>query len=306
VSAIEDIFDGGHRRVEPSWQSQMDALWDRQQADERGMRSPCYCDASVEPHEHGPGCHRPYPVSYNLRNASANKVAVGWRDLAVPAAGLALMAPGAQPSAPTREMAPTPQAVQRAQIPVPTNSSCVVRSDSPQIQGIQATRVPQLESKLPQMGNETGRAPFEVYATANTNASFVQIPINRIFLAKPVCEMLLYGSPKSELNNEFPWAFSIHTLYHEWWHLAFSEYDEKNTDLGALSVMREMMVKYWGLTPQEAQKNYELVAGKVGVEGPARSSYGPTYTPNARDPLLGDAPAAQGSPAPAPGRRQAR
>jgi hypothetical protein len=69
---IEDIFDGGFRRSaafagpDPDWEAQIGAAWDREQEAEKGMASPCYCDAGPRPHEHGPKCRRDYPESYNM------------------------------------------------------------------------------------------------------------------------------------------------------------------------------------------------------------------------------------------------
>src|SRR6266508_3270928 len=135
-------------------------------------------------------------------------------------------------------------------------------------------RSPALEAKLP--------LPYEVYVTDDTTASHVNIGVPRIYLSAWAGRMLLSGNQYTEDPTQLPWALAIYTLYHEFWHLAFSEHNEQNADLGALAIMRYMMRTRWGLSERDAQRNYEIIAGTAGV---ARSPYHPPYVPTAIDPL---------------------
>jgi hypothetical protein len=141
-------------------------------------------------------------------------------------------------------------------------------------------RVAALEARLP--------TPIMVLAwDADNSGTNALVPGTPIYLAGWATDLLLYGKPGDiDEVRQLSWAWAAYTLYHEWWHIAFHETNEQNTDLGALSVFRYALLHYWGLSVKQAQYQYELVAGEPGVTAPARTCYHPTYTPTAADPLL--------------------
>lgn len=161
------------------------------------------------------------------------------------------------------------------------------REPERRVQSVKATgdRLPELEKMLP--------IPFEVRVSEADN-SWASPGIHVVHIARWAVDLLTKGKPGDiSAHNQMPWAMAVYTLYHEFWHAAMEEENEKQTDVGSLTIMRDMMRRYWGLSEKEAQKQYEYVAGKVGVTGPAYTPYHPEYTPTARDPVLGDAEPAE-------------
>ena len=109
-------------------------------------------------------------------------------------------------------------------------------------------RSPELEAKLP--------TPVPVYCTQNTSASYALIPEREIYLDSPTCQSLLHDKPSVDGHGGYSWAQNAHTLYHEWWHVAFQEYNEKQTECGAYAVYRYMLVTRWGFSASQAQAFY--------------------------------------------------
>lgn len=136
-----------------------------------------------------------------------------------------------------------------------------------------AVESPLLEAKLP--------TAVRVFCTRNTNWSFALLQEREIYLDLNTCAAL------QNQPSQYSFGLAAYTLFHEWWHIAFQETDEQNTDLGALTVMRYLLRTYWGMTPAQAEANYLTVAGQIGLVAPARTPYHPLYLPTAVDPLEG-------------------
>ncbi len=135
-------------------------------------------------------------------------------------------------------------------------------------------RATELEGRLP--------TPVEVYSTENTYVSYAHIGQGRIYLARWVAPLLARGPGATDEQMQASWATAAFTLYHEWWHLAFSEFNEQNTDLGAITMFRYMLRHYWGLSAAEAQNQYMQIAGPNGA---LMTYYHPAYARDAADPL---------------------
>lgn len=101
---------------------------------------------------------------------------------------------------------------------------------------------PQLEAKLP--------TAVSVFCTSNTSYSFALIADQQIYLGADECATLT-GSPS---NMAFFRAAEV--LYHEWWHVAFRETNEKQTECGAYSMLRYALRHYWHMTRKQAQEQY--------------------------------------------------
>jgi hypothetical protein len=190
--------------------------------------------------------------------------------LAPAAVGLGLLVPGVQPA----DAAPQAPAITQQ---IQHSDKCVLRPEDHQVLFERSRRVPELEAKIP-----TG---IEVYVTDNIKTNYAAPWAKQIFLMPSVCDQLM-----SKPSTDFMWAYSAYALYHEWWHDAFNEYDEENTDTGAITILRSMLRKYWGLSEEEAQAIYDVIAPHL--------YYNIHYDPNNHDPLLGEQPDTWGTPAP--------
>ena len=129
---------------------------------------------------------------------------------------------------------------------------------------------PDLSTKLP--------TPATVTCTQNTNESYAVIADKAIFLSRDECAVL---SRPPSLNGDgwISWASAAQVLYHEWWHVATGETDEKKTDIGSLVVYRYMLRTYWGMSAALAQRYYMQAVGTT--------HYGPlAYRATKTDPLL--------------------
>ena len=108
-------------------------------------------------------------------------------------------------------------------------------------------RQPQLEAKLPtpnQVYCSTTRPP-----SAPVAVGWTWIGVHEIYLIQEICDEL-----KSDV---YPYAYMV--LYHEWWHQAFREYNESNTNTGALAVLRYALRHYWSFPDWKAQTFYEYL-----------------------------------------------
>jgi hypothetical protein len=130
-------------------------------------------------------------------------------------------------------------------------------------------RAPDLERLLP--------TPVAVYCTTDTGGGYAHIGYPEVFLGRSVCGAL--RSKPDKWGGPFAWSVEAFVLYHEWWHVALAERNEVNTDLGALAILRSMFRRFWGMTPAQAQKHYEIVAGRTHYAGD-------TYKATATDQLL--------------------
>jgi hypothetical protein len=137
---------------------------------------------------------------------------------------------------------------------LPLLAAVVVLALAPVAQGQTSAgvRTAELEAMLP--------TAVPVYCTDSDGSyAFADFPAGGIHLAGWVCELLLHGQPGDVYERlQMPWAIAVHTLYHEWWHVAFHEHDEKLTDCGAWSIFPYVLQRYWHLTAQEAQELFEV------------------------------------------------
>ncbi len=128
-----------------------------------------------------------------------------------------------------------------------------------------AVREPAIEARLPNA--------VTVFCTANTGMDFAYLYEREIYLDRYTCAALT-GQP-----SPYSIGLAVHTLYHEWWHVAFQELNEKNADTGSYAVMRYMLRTYWGYSARVAQEIYAASWGYAHYQPMA----GPDNTP---DPLL--------------------
>jgi hypothetical protein len=110
-----------------------------------------------------------------------------------------------------------------------------------------AVETPTLEAKLP--------TQVKVFCTQNTGYSFAVLADHEVYLDLNTCSALL------RRPSAVSFATAADTLYHEWWHVAFQETNEKFTECGAYAVLRYVLRRYWGLTKRAAQKAYEQAWG---------------------------------------------
>ena len=105
-----------------------------------------------------------------------------------------------------------------------------------------AVAAPSLEARLP--------TPVPVYCTQSTSHSYAMLQEPGIYLGHDVCVRLL--------GQESPLAMSraAEVLYHEWWHVAFQETDERATECGTYSMLRYALRHFWGMSRARAQELY--------------------------------------------------
>jgi hypothetical protein len=128
-----------------------------------------------------------------------------------------------------------------------------------------------LEGKLP--------TPVQVFCTDNTGMNYADLQGRAVYLGAETCGSLQNAEPSVEGNGFYSWAMYAQVLYHEWWHVALQETDEKLTDTGSLVMYRYMLRTYWGFTPKKAQAFYDSVVG--------HTNYAPLpYTGTTVDPVV--------------------
>jgi hypothetical protein len=101
-----------------------------------------------------------------------------------------------------------------------------------------------LEAKLP--------TAVTVFCTDNTNLSYAMIWQREIYLDSNTCAALT--GAESHISVER----AAHTLYHEWWHVAFRETNEKFTECGTYATFRYMLRTFWGRSARDAERLYRF------------------------------------------------
>jgi len=140
---------------------------------------------------------------------------------------------------------------------------------------------PALEAKLP--------LDMPVYTWSYDNScAYAGDRKQGITLAGWAADLLLHGKPGDiDPRMQLSWATAARVLYHEFWHVAFNEHDEQNADLGSVVMLRWSLRTYWSMSAAQAQAQYEMVVGPIGVAAPV-GTYRPMYTATAVDPLLAE------------------
>lgn len=111
-----------------------------------------------------------------------------------------------------------------------------------------ATRATALEAKLP-------TRDVNVYCVDTGNIGLfghADFERREVFLQQRLCNVLLHQ------RSSYLWPLAVLVLYHEWWHVAFQEENEKATDCGALTILRYVLRTSWHLSRRQAQSVYDV------------------------------------------------